>query len=158
MDAYEVGDVFAGRDSTPLNGMNCCPSMLIIAYARSEKFLRLDPDDGGVGIDLSSLTPQPGTSIVNLHIWCTINPADMAMSGMTPEGHIRKAFAALVDLIPTVETTLQIPDRFSPAACAESHPPGVGPCDVDPGRPGCIAIAFGKVNCHYSNLIFVPSE
>ena len=135
LDAYEIGSVYGGRDSTSLNGMDSCPSMLIIAYERSEKFLRLDPDDGGIGIDLSYLTPQPGTSIVNLHIWCTINPDDMAMSGMTHEGHIRKAFAALVDLVPPLEATLQIPDRFAPIACDEkTYPPGVGRCDVDHGR------------------------
>jgi hypothetical protein len=158
LDAYEIGSVYGGRDSTSLNGMDSCPSMLIIAYERSEKFLRLDPDDGGIGIDLSYLTPQPGTSIVNLHIWCTINPDDMAMSGMTHEGHIRKAFAALVDLVPPLEATLQIPDRFAPIACDETYPPGVGRCDVDPGRKGCTLIEFGKVNCQYTNLIFQPPE
>ena len=158
LDAYEVGDVFAGRDSAPLNGMDSCPSMLIIAYARSEQFLRLDPDDGGVGIDLSHLTPQPGTSTVNLHIWCTTDPDDIAMSGMTHEGHIRKAFAALVELVPPLEATLQIPNRFAPTACDENYPPGVGRCDVDPGRKGCSHVEFGKVNCQYTNLIFQPPE
>ena len=158
LDAHEIGDVFAGRDSAPINGMDSCPSILTIAYARSEKFLRLDPDDGGVGIDLSPLTSQPGTSIVNLHIWCTINPDDMTMAGMTHEGHIRKAFAALVDLVPPLELTLQIPDRFAPTACDETYPPGVGPCDVEPGRKGCSLLAFGKVNCQHANLILQPPE
>jgi hypothetical protein len=158
VDAYEVGNIYAGRDCSPLNKLDCCPSMLIIVYARSEKFLRLDPDDGGVGIDLSYLSPNPGTNIVNLHLWCTINPEDMAMSGMTNEGHIRAAFAALMDLVPPLETTLQIPDRFAPTACAENYPPGVGRCDVDPGRDGCSLIQFGKVNCHYANLIFQPPD
>jgi hypothetical protein len=158
LDAYEVGNIYAGRDSTALNNMDSCPSMLIIVYERSDKFLRLDPDDGSVGIDLSDLLPNPGTSIVNLHVWCTINPADMTMCGMTHEGHIRKAFASLVDLVPSLEVTLQIPDRFSPAACEEDYPAGVGRCDVDPGRKNCSRLEFGKINCHYANLIFQPAE
>jgi hypothetical protein len=158
VDSYVLGAVYSGRDATPLNAMDMCPSAQVIAYPRNDERLRLDADDGGKGIDLGSLTPQSGTGITNVHIWCTINPDDMSMSGMTPEGHIRRAFAALVDLVPALETTLQIPDGFSPSASNDDYPPGVGPCDVDPGSNGCVGLLFGKVNCHYSNLMFWPAE
>ncbi len=158
MDAYEVGAIYAGRDSTTLNQMECVPSMLIIVYERSECPLGLEPVDGTCGIDLSFLLPKPGTNIVNLHIWCTLNPDDLTMAGMTHEGHIRRAFSDLVNLIPALEVTLQIPDNFSPTACEENYPPGVTRCDVDPGRENCSRPEFGKVNCHHANLIFQPAE
>ena len=95
---------------------------------------------------------------MNVHIWCTIDPDDMSLHGMSPDGHIRRAFAALVDLFPTLEVTLQIPDKFSPTPCDEVRPPGVTRCDVDPGRKDCKKVDFGKVNCHYSMPMFWPKE
>jgi hypothetical protein len=151
VDAYVLGKVYAGRDATPLNSLEDCPSCLILVYERDNTALKLLPDDGSVPIDLGYIDPNPGGESVNVHIWCTTDPEDMAMAGMTPEGHIRKAFAALLDMFPH-EITIEIPDGFSPTACDENLPEGVTRCDVDPGRPNCPG-RFGKVNCHYSMVM-----
>jgi hypothetical protein len=154
VDAYILGKVYAGRDAVPLDSLEDCPSCLILVYEReTSAALQLLPDDGGAPIDLGNIDPNPCGQIVNVHIWCTTDPNNMAMDDMTPEGHIRKAFAALVDMFPH-EITIGIPDGFTPTECKEDLPDGVLPCDVDPGREGCGK--FGKVNCHYSMLMFVP--
>ena len=104
--------------------------------------------------DLPSDAP-PGYT--NLHIWCTTPPMDASGHGYTPEGHLRRGFAALIDMLPGIEITIQFPDGFTPApADSESHPQGVSWCDVDPGRDECIP-DIGHVNCHYANVLVEES-
>ena len=80
----------------------------------------------------------------------------MTQGGYTPEGHLKgEGFAALVDMFPLLEVTIQFPDGFTPEpADPEILPAGVQTCDVDPGRCGH-APDFGHVNCHYANLLAV---
>lgn len=152
-DSYILGKVYRGKHADPLNGLEEWPSVLVLVYERhqSDK-LALTAKDGSHSIDLSHLKPNPDDDSVNVHIWCTINPLDMSLH----EGHIRKAFAALIDMFPH-EVTLEIPDGFTPQACEDANIPGVTRCDVDPGREKCPG-RFGKVNCHYAMLMFVPMQ
>jgi hypothetical protein len=165
VDAFEAGAIFAGANAGPLNGMDVLPSSLIFVYLRNDGMLRLESETGDSVIDLSQLPETCVPGITNVHIWCTLQNDPNGMSpanGMSPEGHLRRAFAALVDCFPELELTIEIPDRFAPTAVdAEDLPPGVGPCDVDPDRKSCakkmeLALLFGKTNCHYSSVMFWP--
>jgi hypothetical protein len=111
--------------------------------------------DGSDPILLDDLESDAPDGFTNLHIWCTTPPMDMDVVGYTREGHLRRGFAALVDLFPLLEVSIQIPDGFTPEpAVSEALPAGVQSCDVDPGRDGCGHIPdFGHVNCHYANLL-----
>jgi hypothetical protein len=81
---------------------------------------------------------------------------DMDEHGYTAEGHLRRGFHSLVDMFPLIEIGIEIPDGFTPEAVPDPLPPGVTACDVDPARKGCPH--FGHVNCHYANVLFVPSS
>jgi hypothetical protein len=151
MDSYKVGSIFSGRDSHHCNSVQPYPSMHAFVYERDRCPLRFEMGD--TYIDLDDLPSDTPVGITNLHIWCTTPPMDMDGHGHTPDGHLRRGFAALVDLFPLLETTIQIPDGFTPVAAPESRPYGVECCDVDPGRDGCAH--FGHVNCHYANLLAV---
>jgi len=152
VDRYKVGSIYAGRDAGPLNKLKSFPNMHIFVYELRGDSLKLENLSGGEPIDLTN----PTGDVINVHIWCTTPPMDMDTHGSTRAGHLRKGFAALVDMFPTHEITLQIPDGFTPAADTEALPDGVGKCDVDPGRAGCAH--FGEVNCGYANIMFDPTE
>ena len=77
------------------------------------------------------------------------------MHGYIADGHLRRGFAALIDMFPRIKVTIEFPDGFTPEAVKDNLPPGVVCCDVDPGRDGCTH--FGHVNCHYANVLFVPA-
>lgn len=169
IDAYYVKSIFAGRDAPGLNSVVPFPSMHIFSYERAiDTQLVLIPTDeqiairGGAtatAINLDQLKSDASDGYTNAHIWCTL-PPNMPDTPSMPseEGHLRRGFAALIDLFPTLEITIEIPDEYSPAADRpEVLPPGVISCDVDPGRPKCTAatIVYGHVNCHYANIMTV---
>lgn len=160
MDAFKVGSIFSGRDADALNSVQPFPSMHALCYERAQGALQFEMCDGTDPIPLEDLDPDSDTpaGFINLHIWCTTPPMDMDLHGLTPDGHLRRGFAALVDLFPQLEVTIQFPDGFTPApADQEILPDGVQKCDVDPGREGCVSRIpeFGHVNCHYANVLAV---
>ena len=165
VDSFKAGAIFAGKHCDPLNSLDALPSSLIFVYPRSDWKLSLESDSGDSAIDLSDL-PEGKPGITNVHIWCTREKNLMAMG---EDAHIRRAFHSLVDVYPSLELTIEIPDRFEPVRGPEVLPPGVCSCDVDPGRPGCpgvprseafdggeATLLFGKSNCHYSTVMFWP--
>jgi hypothetical protein len=88
-------------------------------------------------------------------------------AGMTPEGHLRRAFAGVTSMFGALELSLSFPDRFRPAVpegkCFPSLPCGVDPNnDLEPGEPpsdDCdnkMHVMFGHVNCAFTDLLFVP--
>ena len=160
MDAARVGNIFSGRDASYLNGVQPFPSMHALCYQRGEGGLRFEMSDGSGEIPLDDLASDAPDGYTNLHIWCTTPPMapDYPMH-MTADGHLRRGFAALVDLFPALEVTIEFPDGFTPApADQEPLPAGVGRCDVDPSRAGCksgLVPMIGHVNCHYANLLAV---
>jgi len=156
VDAFELGEIYAGQHVGTLNDMEQCPSLLVFVYPRNHEKLELIADDLSCPIEFETNAVNADVAITNAHIWCTIGPKDLGHSGMSRDAHTRRAFNALVDLFPALDLRLQYPDRIAPTACAEHRPPGVSRCDIDPGREGCIKSDVGKVNCHYSNLIFWP--
>jgi hypothetical protein len=164
-DRLQVGEIYGGRDAAPLNALISFPAVLVLVYERGFGTLALVDSGGRQPIDFSNLPANPGGQSVNIHIWCTIKPDDMAMSGMTPEGHVRKTFSGLMNLFPH-EVCIEVPNRFSPNRCPDPpYPEGVTATDIDPANANpapndCsgMSLLVGKVNCHYSMLIFPPKS
>jgi hypothetical protein len=141
-----------------LNKVSACPSLLAFVYPWSGETVQLEPDDLSDPIVFGVSSNNANVVMLNAHIWCTLAPGSMQQPGSSHvkgDGHLRRAFSALVDLFPDLELTIQFPDGFSPTQADESRPLGVSFCDVDPGRKGC-STPFGKVNCHYANLVIWP--
>jgi hypothetical protein len=178
LDKYQVGSIYAGRDAGPLNGSELDPSCVgqvaslhMFTYAEDGTTLQLaslDPVSGEIGRGAPILVGKTFTRVgrdrvTNFHIWCTTPPMDMKKDGYTAEGHLRRGFASLVDMFPRIEVTIEFPDGFTPKAVSDQAPLGVSSVDVDPTRdrePGRNGISpyFGHVNCHYANILFVPTE
>jgi len=157
MDAFQVGSIFGGRDAGALNSVQPFPSLHVFVYERDQGGLQFEMLDGTSPIPLDDLESDAPYGFTNLHIWCTTPPMDLSHHGHTPDGHLRKGFAALIDMFPLLEVTTQFPDGFTPKpADSEPLPAGVQFCDVDPGREGCI-FRFGHLNCHYANVFAVQA-
>lgn len=166
-----VGEIYTGDSNatTGLNGLDMLPSMHLLTYELLEGedcgLLPLNapkPDCGMIPANQPSPT-DPDVSI-NFHIFCSKAPmADM--SGMTDDGHIRRAFAAVVGMLGGLELSLNFPNRFQPAL--PSNPPplpvGVSQSDLEPGDVAFLAKdggplkpMFGHVNCQYTDLLVIP--
>jgi hypothetical protein len=166
-----VGAIYSGMEAADClnNKMKMCPSLHVFVYELDESqscwLLPNNQDCPPI-----SCPPQNSTDpdTVNFHLFCTKPPMKMGQMksmGMTPEGHIRRTFAALVDMFGGLELVLNFPNQFHPAiperACAPPPPVGAGPEDLDPGKTsdpckGGFSPFFGHVNCEYTDLIFVP--
>jgi len=154
LDKFHVGSIFSGKHGSHCNKVQPYPSMHAFVYERDRMPLQFERCDGKDPIRLDHLRRDADTphGVTNIHVWCTTPPMDMAHAS---DGHLRRAFPALVDIFPGLEVTIQIPDGFTPAAAEiEERPYGVTLCDVDPSRKEC-ASHFGHVNCHYANLFAV---
>lgn len=157
MDESHVGSIFGGRDAAGLNQIQPFPSMHVFSYERDGSPLQFElPRGENMTVDDLEADHDTPLGFTNLHIWCTTPPMDMDLHGRTKDGHLRRGFAALVDMFPTLEVTIQFPDGFTPAAPkSEALPQGMQRCDVDPGRESCRSPEIGHVNCHYANIMAV---
>lgn len=159
LHAY-VGQVYSGKlAAEPLNAMDMCPSMQILVYEIDQNSVfGLYPADSSEPITAVDSTSDP--TVVNFHIYCTKAPDDsrMGSKSMTPEGHMRRTFAATVGLVGCLELVMTFPDGFHPAVpLDEALPKGVDPkSDLEPDGPRAPHVLWGKVNCGSAQFIFVP--
>ncbi len=163
INAY-VGEIYSGPlAAKSLNSMKMCPSMHIFVYELEEsENCQLEPISGVAPPIVASEVCQKAPDTLNLHIFCTQPPTitldKMVAMGMTPEGHIRRVFASVVDLIGGMELHINFPNGFDPkepeGAAIPQLPVGVEQQELEPG--GTMGVLFGKVNCEYTDLMFVP--
>jgi hypothetical protein len=165
LEPYVVGEIFGGGAAEAINALEQFPSLYAFVYERDlGTKLGFIPRGGyGTPVDCSGVPANdpPADHTANIFVLATMLTGPMEADGKVRrlfhakegDAHTRRAFASLVDLFCELDLRIQIPDGFSPTKEKYDCPEGLKPLQVEDPTP-CV-IHWGKVNCHFSNVMII---
>jgi hypothetical protein len=165
LEPYVVGEISEGSAADAINALEQFPSLYAFVYERDpDRKLGFVPrSEYGKPVDCSGVPSNdpPADHTANIFVLATMLTGPMESDGKIRrlfgtkerEAHTRRAFASMVDLFCELDLRIAIPDGFSPTKTDYRCPEGLEPAQVEAPAP-CVT-HWGKVNCHYSNVVII---